>query len=263
MEAHMKENLPVLEIDDSNIHKIVDAVYSAVGDDILEDIQLSNLVTHNSIPTRIWDKLNTNLYVALKGSNFVTAITKRGPWGLVVAYDSQSGFLFTFMREQRYKQIRKDLRKRKKAHYLDALAGTFNSQLCALEGQISMFSDAKQYEDTETIQQIVNGLIHNLNVDSTVIQNHVLVLFDSSHFELNAIRAVMVDKNLDIVVEQEWSTYIAVEESAIVETVDNPNAPANNPTQNLKLTSRASNKASKRQNRTHIKKTEIEKENNS
>ena len=41
--------------------KIVKCVEDAVKDDILADIQHHSLRTTNSVPTRIWDLLNTNL----------------------------------------------------------------------------------------------------------------------------------------------------------------------------------------------------------
>ena len=43
------------------IEKIVCCVEEAVGDDILSDIQVNNLRTTNSVPSRIWDLMNTNL----------------------------------------------------------------------------------------------------------------------------------------------------------------------------------------------------------
>lgn len=43
------------------ITKIVRCVEDAVGDDIRADIRQHDLQTRNSIPSRIWDLLNTNL----------------------------------------------------------------------------------------------------------------------------------------------------------------------------------------------------------
>lgn len=43
------------------IAKIVRCVEDAVGDDILADVRRNDLRTTNSVPSRIWDLLNTNL----------------------------------------------------------------------------------------------------------------------------------------------------------------------------------------------------------
>ena len=45
----------------SLIAKIVRCVEDAVGDDIQADIQRNDLQTQNSVPSRIWDLLNTNV----------------------------------------------------------------------------------------------------------------------------------------------------------------------------------------------------------
>lgn len=47
------------------IAKIVRCVEDAVGDDIRADIRQHDLQTRNSIPSRIWDLLNTNIIKAL------------------------------------------------------------------------------------------------------------------------------------------------------------------------------------------------------
>ena len=43
------------------IAKIVRCVEDAVGDDIQADVQRNDLQTQNSVPSRIWDLLNTNI----------------------------------------------------------------------------------------------------------------------------------------------------------------------------------------------------------
>ena len=77
------------------------------------------------------------------------------------------------------------------------------------------------------------------NVD--IVRHHVLVLFDTVGYRLTNIRAVMVTPSLDIAQnsEQDWSRYIAVDESAVVEKVANPSAPSNQPNRGLSLTAKA------------------------
>lgn len=48
------------------IAKIVRCVEDAVGDDIRADIRQHDLQTRNSIPSRIWDLLNTNIIKTLE-----------------------------------------------------------------------------------------------------------------------------------------------------------------------------------------------------
>ncbi|MCD8633887.1 DUF5986 family protein, partial [Clostridioides difficile] len=79
-----------------------------------------------------------------------------------------------------------------------------------------------------------------INKDGAIIEHHVLLLFNqTAEYELTSIRAVMVDTNLNIVSEQNLSSYISIEESTVVEKVDKTNPAANNPTLGLKLTAKA------------------------
>ena len=43
------------------IAKMVRCIEDAVGDDIRADIRQHDLQTKNSVPSRIWDLLNTNI----------------------------------------------------------------------------------------------------------------------------------------------------------------------------------------------------------
>ena len=47
------------------VSKVVRCVEDAVGDDIQADIQRNDLQTRNSVPSRIWDLLNTNVIKTL------------------------------------------------------------------------------------------------------------------------------------------------------------------------------------------------------
>lgn len=84
-------------------------------------------------------------------------------------------------------------------------------------------------------------MLHDLEGDAEVVRHHVLVLFETVGYQLTHIRAVMVTPSLDIVQnsEQDWSQYIAADESAVVEKVVNPKAPGNQPNRGLSLTAKA------------------------
>lgn len=162
---------------------------------------------------------------------------------MVVAFDNETSFLFTFMREERYKKLHNTLNKRTRHHYLDALVKNFNGQLSAPNSQMSFFTEdifsKDTFSDEDKMSETVEKITLDLNIESTCIQNHVLVLFNSSNFSLSSVRAIIVDSHLDIVYEQSWNEYISVNESSVVDKVDEPNSPANNPSQGLKLTAKA------------------------
>ena len=121
---------------------------------------------------------------------------------------------------------------------LDALAKIFNGQLSAPNGQTSLFPE-QTFSDEDKMSETVERIILSLSTESTCIQNHVLVLFESFNFSLTSVRAIIVDSHLNSVYEQSWNEYISINESSVVDKVDEPNSPANNPSKGLKLTAKA------------------------
>ena len=62
------------------IAKMVRCIEDAVGDDIRADIRQHDLQTKNSVPSRIWDLLNTNIIKTLDTEDCTIAKAHRGPW---------------------------------------------------------------------------------------------------------------------------------------------------------------------------------------
>lgn len=230
-------NNNTLEVDSKIKAIITQCISDAVGDKIREDVRLHGLRTQNSIPTRIWDLLNTDLCHHFNSPDCMAYTSKRGPWEMILVYEKQSGFLYTFMREKRFTEIRAKVGKRRRMHYVDMLVRHLNPDLRAPVGQMSMFP--VHFDDETQLAESVRTLLANLLEDGAVVRRHVLVLFESARFILTSVRAVMVDTNLDIVIEQDWSNAISVEESVIAEQVDEPKNPANVPARGLKLTAKA------------------------
>lgn len=241
-----------LEVDPSIVSQIVQSINDAVGDKIKEDIRRNELKTFNSIPTRIWDLLNTDLCNIFETPDCMAYITKRGPWQMVMVFEKKTGFLFTFMREKRFLEVQNEVGKRDKMHYVDMLARHLNPDLLAPNDQIS-FLPPKFNDDEEILSASVKKLLENLIKDGAIAQRHVLVLFESSHNELISIRGVMIDSNLNIAVQKNWSSHIPVQESVVIDQIEDFNkTPSNNPSRNLKFTA----KANARQKQNPLKKEE-------
>lgn len=84
------------------ISKMVHCVEEAVGSDIRAD--MANLATSNSISSRIWDLLNTNLIKNLKDDCTVLT-TNRYRWQMMIIFEKNIQCIFTFMREKRFAQL--------------------------------------------------------------------------------------------------------------------------------------------------------------
>lgn len=224
-----------LKINENIITAIVNCV-NDVPDIMKEDIRRNGLKTQNSTPTRIWDHLNTALCNAFNSPDCMSYITRRGCWQLVMVYEKESGNLYTLMRESRFLEVQREIKKGNNKHYVYLLARHLNNDLLKNIGQQSFLSEN---EDEKQLKEAVEKIFLDLNDDGMIVKRHVLVLFESDEMGLHSIRAVMVDSNLDIVLEQDWSEYISIEDSIIVEKTEKSNSPAENPSRGLELTKKA------------------------
>lgn len=240
------------------VTKIIHCVEDAVGDDILADIQLNELRTMNSVPSRIWDLLNTSLIKTLETKECTVATAHRGPWEMVIIFEKTTKCIFTFMREKRFSELQRKQRSRLHMHYLDMLALQFNKELLADQQQLALFPH--NFSDIGEVAELVQRMLHDLESDVSIVRHHVLVLFDTTGYQLTHIRAVKVTPNLDVArgCEQDWSKYISASGSSVVEKVEHPEAPENNPNRGLtlkpKATERQKNKPQRRSDEKEHKK---------
>lgn len=241
-----------LKISPRIIKIIVQCVSDAVGDKIKADVRQHKLRTQNSTPTRIWDLLNTGLCDSFSSPNCMAYSSKRGPWEMIIVYEQETGYVYTLMREKRYKDLHEHLRKRKRMHYVDLLVRHLNPDLLAPVGQMALEPFA--FQDEAELPNLIQKLLENLLRDDAIVNRHVLVLFNSERFALSSIRAIMVDTSLDVYAEQSWNEYINIEESIVVGRVENPSDPSNNPARGLRLTP----KATKRKKTNELRKNEEE-----
>lgn len=221
------------------ITKIVRCVEDAVGDDIRLDIRQHDLQTRNSIPSRIWDLLNTNLIKELETEDCTIAKVHRGPWEMLVVFERSTQCILTFMREKRFSQLRNRQQQRVHMHYIDMLSKQFNEDLLSDQQQLSFIPHT--FSDENRVAELVQAMLHDLEGDAEIVRHHVLILFETVGYQLTHIRAVMVTPSLDIAQnsEQDWSRYISADESTVVEKIANPNAPGNQPNRGLSLTAKA------------------------
>ena len=218
-----------------------------MGSDIRAD--MANLATSNSISSRIWDLLNTNLIKNLKDDCTVLT-TNRYRWQMMIIFEKNTQCIFTFMREKRFAQLCRLQYKRKYMHYIDMMAKQFNSELMPEQEQLTLFSHT--FLDENRLVEKVQKLLRDLKGGISVVQNHVLILFDTMDYQLSSIRAVMVTPNLDIAqgCSQDWSKYISADEGVVVERVIHPEAPENHPNRGLALTKKS---LERKQNNLHQK----------
>ena len=219
--------------------KIVRCIEDAVGDDIRADIQKSGLRTGNSIPARIWDLLNTNISDMLPETDCEALTAKRGFWDMLIVYEKSTQCIMTFMREERFKELRRKQKDRTQMHYIDIFARMFNGELVPGKEQMSLLPHV--FSDEDKLAERAQSILRDLEGGTDVVKHHVLVLFEASAFQLTSVRAVMITPSLDVAqgCEENWSQYISAAESVIADKISRPSAPVNQPNHGLKFKDKA------------------------
>lgn len=215
--------------------KVVNAINSAVTDDIKKDIRDSNLSRQdmNSYAARIWDLVNRNTDLAFKNdASIITGITTRGPWKLRPVFDKKSGIIFTIMREERFYSVRKDPQNRK--HYIGELACGLNHDLENLQ-QTLLEKPPIDEKIVATIKKISN----DLSLSSDMIKNHAIILFSSTEDILKSVRCIMINPMFEECVSVSWNNFIKIRDSVIVDKISEPESKFNDPTHGLSLTAKA------------------------
>lgn len=193
------------------------------------------LDTQNSRPTNFWDNLNTELGKKLFDyPNYKRYICNRGPWELVVVYFN--GIIFTFMREKRFDEIRKEYAKDSNSrHYVALLAKCFNSDLKLING--SLF-----YEELPTCDDVIRDdlekMLKSFDDDGLKIDRHALILFETDSDILLNIRMVVINSRFEIVYQESLNKYIEVAESTTVKKVEDKEQ-ITDPKRKLKFTGKA------------------------
>lgn len=230
-------------LEDKNIISITKCLSEAIGDDVKGCLRRENLNEKRSNGKKLlkWDFINRNFIMNFSAGNLTAEYAKRGAWNMVPLYDKETGTIYTVMREERFREIQRKQPKRKKAHYVGALVQSFNFDLNT-EHQLSLFEE--QSFDEEEVKSIVDDIIKDFDIEKTVIKRYKTVLFEEYNSELIAVRCCVLDSSLQVVEEEDWSTYITHSESVVVDTVADSNEPH---TSNIKLKDKARKKAGQRE----------------
>lgn len=232
-----------IKAQDSFIQVIIKCISDAVGDDIKHDVKSHRLVTQNSTPSRVWDFINTNICERFALTDVIAHPTKRGPWELVPAFERETGIIYSLMREERFITLKKELPKRRNAHYVDAFVKSLNADLVAPHNQITLFPlQPCHFSNEDIIPDILDNILSDLGVPGVLVKRHALILFKSFNNELSSVRCCIVDSSLDIVEQANWSNSINAHESVITDDIVNKTSAYNDPTMGLQFKQKAKDK---------------------
>lgn len=220
------------KVDPGVIQKVYRCLFQAIDEDYQEADSHLNLKTHISKPYMIWDFINRNLMVSFLESNVLYSTHKRGMWEVLLLYDKDSNLVLSFMKDARFKYIKKAKRNRR-PQYVRALL-LLNDKLQAETKQQKFFIEENIDDDKEQLKTLLASLCSQFTMqESNVIDNHVLVVFSSSFGQITSIKAYILDNDLDKVDEQDWLHHSRPIVSNIIEQV------SADKTKQLKLTEKS------------------------
>lgn len=204
---------------DTEKYLIVKCLSDAIGDDVKACIQREHINDRKSNAKKFlkWDLINRNFITNFSGVELTAEYAKRGAWHFVPLFNKETGTLFSIMREELFNELQRKQQKRRKAHYIDALVKSFNINL-EQNNQLSLFEEDK-FDEYE-IKAIVDEILRDFQIDSSVVNRYVTILFKEYNSELVSIRACVLDSSLQVVNEDDWNEFIHYNESVVVDTVD-------------------------------------------
>lgn len=240
-----------IKYDDCNQAKlmssIVSAVYRAVSEDIINDLQRAEIgkSNSNSYYQRVWDYINRNI-CNIDLDFIVTGFTSRGPWNIAVLFDKLTGTVYTIMREKRFSELTRE--KRNSVHYAQALASCFNDDLDLMQQSFFTYKP----NDFE-VQKAVRKICKDLEIPSEIVERHKIILFEASNDMLLSIRCCTINSALEICESVNLTSFININDIIIVEEVKELNTKVNDSTTTLKFRDKAKKKLNQNDNINIIK----------
>lgn len=180
---------------------VIQALTDAKRTDIHEFIREFALETFNGIDFLLWDFINSNLIRNAADDRLIPIKVKRGRWTLLLLYDTELKYLYTLMKQKRFKQLQDQRENRSTAHYIDALA-QLNNDLQSDVEQIYLFENEAWNENVE------NLLLQIVREHRNEIERFVVIGFSTSKDDIVSVSAIVPSAELGTVYEADWSEFI-------------------------------------------------------
>lgn len=229
-------------IDPKLLNRLVDIISNAVSHEYSETMDILSLHTKNCKHFLLWDIIHKALLESFDNDQVLSTQRKRGPWEFVLLYDPASNTVFSFIKQKRFRELRKTKSARKVIHYLDALV-TLNNALQAQVKQCTLFEVENVSSDLkEKAAQLLDYLCADfMSADKKIVANHVLICFSNDNGMLTSINACVLDNDFDIVEEKDLSKEISLDIGTVESQLDKQRTSS----PKLKLSEKALERASK------------------
>lgn len=196
-------------------------IYKALVDgskDMDAFIAEKNLFFNNGFPLVRWAFINDRLYFDVQNENVMNLKCKRGPWPLVLMFDNNTGYLYVFMKNSRFEEVQDGSRQASTPfHYIEALS----SYNIGVESELDEYTINKdnlgEYQtyleiDSESVDILAEEILKSMLGDlKEQVKRLVVITFTASNLGITDFKAIIPTTNLDIIYQEDWSTFIDVE----------------------------------------------------
>ena len=239
MNQALPEKAPLISIPRQLAIEIVNSIYLC-AEEMKEESALTKLNYITSLQDRgkFWDKINTRISQAPISHDCVATVISNVSWPFVLLSHNPTRLKFSLMREERFKRMQREVKIYGKLTYPNVLVQTMNKNLKADPYQMTMYP-IHNYDMDKLASRV--ELLENVYFQEGIGSGYyMLILIDcDSSYDLHKVTAVIVDPNLNIVESSDWSLFIPVKDSVIVEKILDSKSPSNDPTRGLTLKNKA------------------------
>jgi len=189
-----------LDVPDNVKHAIVSGISTAITNDIPDIISDYKLPTNNGIGQFRWNFIHRRVEENL-GGRFQHSYVSRGPWKILILFESVLGFTFSIMSESNLSRLKMHLPDG--IHYSEALLSK-NVGYDVIHGQMCLerFKHQRSPSDVEKLRDTL------LKDFVGIVKNHILILFDYMNHNITSSRAVLLTPEYNIAFEEDWSNYL-------------------------------------------------------
>ncbi|MHA7743900.1 DUF5986 family protein [Priestia aryabhattai] len=177
-----------------------------------------NLSFNNGFPLVRWAFINQRLYFDVQNENVRNLKCKRGPWPLVLMFDDTTGYLYVFMKKNRFEEVQIGSRQASTPfHYIEALS-SYNigveSELDEYNinkdnlGEYQTYLEIDSESEVALSEEILNSMLGDLKEQ---VKRLVMITFTTSSLGITDFKAIIPTTNLDIIYQEDWSAFIDVE----------------------------------------------------
>lgn len=175
----------------------------------LENYREHPTITQNGKGATIWNNIYTQLASNFKIPGYQTGKISRGFWDLLYLYDEETKYLYTFMREDNFKNLQSSRKSDKLFHYSNVLSRLNGKLVGTYEipyEQLSFLKDINIDEETDTkLETLLSDMISSVNGD---IERYALILVECKKGEVKGIECVIPIAYANPMYREDWSEYI-------------------------------------------------------